>query len=323
MALLKTCIFFLLAVSAAAPISSQPLKAGHYWKKCPSAEKIVRQTVAKAVYQDPGLGAGLIRMHFHDCFVRGCDGSVLLDATPGSRSEKDHPANFPSLRGFEVIDEAKAKLEAQCPKTVSCADILAFSARDSSYVLGGIDYAVPAGRRDGRISSFDDVIPNLPPPTFNATQLRDTFARKGLSLDEMVTLSGAHSIGVSSCSSIADRISSDSPNSIDPKHAAYLRKRCPSTAPASSGENPTVFLDVASPNVLDNKYYMNLVKCKGVLTSDQALFSSPLTSKLVWRNAQSNKAWAKKYAAAMVRMGGIQVLTGNQGEIRNNCRFVN
>uniref|UniRef100_A0A0D3FIX3 Plant heme peroxidase family profile domain-containing protein n=1 Tax=Oryza barthii TaxID=65489 RepID=A0A0D3FIX3_9ORYZ len=45
------------------------LKIGYYHDKCPHAEAIVKGVVAAALHRDPGVGAGLIRMLFHDCFV--------------------------------------------------------------------------------------------------------------------------------------------------------------------------------------------------------------------------------------------------------------
>ncbi|KAL6008749.1 hypothetical protein ACLOJK_021975 [Asimina triloba] len=257
--------------------------------------------------------------------IQGCDDSVLLDSTPGNPAERYNPANNPSLRGFHVIHAAKVKIEAQCPQTVSCADILAFAARDSAHNLGGIRYVVPAGRRDGRVSSRDEAGQNLPSPSLDAQQLKNRFEAKGLSLDEMVTLSGAHSIGVSHCSSFTTRLynSSQPSPSIDVKFFARLKSKCPATAGVGDNEDPTVPLDKHSPNRLDNHYYVNLKQKKGVLASDQSLFDSALTSGMVRRNAKNHREWAAKFATAMVRMGSINVMTGNQGEIRKNCGVVN
>lgn len=258
--------------------------------------------------------------------MQGCDGSVLLESTPGNPSvERDHPANYPSLRGFEVIEEAKTQLEAICPQTVSCADILAFAARDSALKVGGIKYDVPSGRRDGRISIRDEVPQNLPSPDSNADELVRNFSRKGLSLDEMVTLSGAHSIGVSHCSSFSKRLYSFNDThpqdpSMDPSFAAYLKAKCPQPP---SNTDPTADFDAITPIRLDNKYYKGVINHRVLLTSDQTLLSSQSTREMVVSNANYGDSWAMKFGETMVHMGFIDVLTGSNGEIRKHCTFVN
>ncbi|VAH08589.1 unnamed protein product [Triticum turgidum subsp. durum] len=299
------------------------LEVGYYKKTCPRVEAIVRDEVKKFVYKNAGIGAGLIRMFFHDCFVQGCDGSVLLDPTPANpQPEKLSPPNFPSLRGFEVIDAAKDAVEKACPGVVSCADIVAFAGRDAAYFLSKMKLKInmPAGRLDGRVSNSTEALDNLPPPLFNLDQLVASFAAKGLSAEDMVVLSGAHTIGVSHCSSfVSDRIAVTS--DIDAGFANFLRRRCP--ANPSTANDPTVNQDVVTPNALDNQYYKNVLAHKALFTSDAALLTTPATIQMVRDSANIPGQWEAKFSKAMVKMGAIEVKTGKQGEIRRKCRVVN
>ncbi|BAF12107.1 peroxidase 2 [Oryza sativa Japonica Group] len=299
------------------------LKIGYYHDKCPHAEAIVKGVVAAALHRDPGVGAGLIRMLFHDCFVEGCDASVLLDPTPANpQPEKLAPPNNPSLRGFEVIDAAKDAVEAACPGVVSCADIVAFAARDASFFLSDsrVSFDIPSGRLDGRYSNASRALDFLPPPTFNLGQLVANFAAKGLSVEDMVVLSGAHTIGLSHCSSfVSDRLAVAS--DIDPSFAAVLRAQCP--ASPSSSNDPTVVQDVVTPNKLDNQYYKNVLAHRALFTSDASLLASPATAKMVVDNANIPGWWEDRFKTAMVKMAAVEVKTGSNGEIRRHCRAVN
>ncbi|KQK07686.1 peroxidase 5 [Brachypodium distachyon] len=306
------------------------LSVGFYRESCPKAEKVVRRIMAKAFKKEPGTPADIIRLFFHDCFVRGCDASVLLESMPGSMAERDSKPNNPSLDGFEVIADAKELLEKLCPSTVSCADILALAARDGAYLAGGFDYAIPTGRRDGLVSKEEDVLPNVPHADFNHDELVGNFTAKGFTLEEMVTLSGAHTIGTSHCSSFTDRLYDyyhDGVYGTDPgmpvAYAAGLKKKCPPVT--SAHDDPTmVQLDDVTPFAMDNQYYKNVLAGTVAFGSDMALLESPETAAMVERYAAKPTAyWLRRFAAAMVKVSEMAVLTGSKGEIRLNCSKVN
>ena len=250
---------------------------------------------------------------------QGCDASVLLDKTPATeQTEKFGIPNIGSLRGFEVIDKIKTKLEAKCKGVVSCADIVAFAGRDATFFLTNkkMDFKMPAGRYDGRVSLASETLQDLPPPFANVSVLEAMFKVKGLNLDEMVTLSGAHSIGISQCSSFADRLprNASDPMAMSPKYANLVTKKC--KTPSSK-----VFQDIYTPGTLDNRYYKNVLNHEVLFTSDAALESSK-TKKLVKQNL-TPYVWEGKFKRAMVKMGGIGVKTRANGEIRRNCRLIN
>ncbi|CAN4094020.1 unnamed protein product [Withania somnifera] len=172
----------------------------------------------------------------------GCDGSVLLNSTKNNQAEKDGPPNI-SLHAFYVIDVAKKQIENMCPGIVSCADILALAARDVVTLSGGPYWAVPKGRKDGRISISSETR-QLPGPNFNLSQLQQSFSQRGLSLDDLVALSG-HTLGFSHCSSLENRI-----HQFD-KKTSNLKKICQvknSIKDAGSPLDTTTFL-------FDNAYY--------------------------------------------------------------------
>ncbi|KAL5737172.1 hypothetical protein ACOSQ2_031960 [Xanthoceras sorbifolium] len=312
-------------------VNSDQLQVGFYGDSCHCAESVVKDEVTKAFMNSRGVAAGLIRMHFHDCFVRGCDGSILVDSATSNTAEKDSSANNPSLQGFEVIDNAKARLESECRGVVSCADILAFAARDSVEISGGLGYDVPGGRRDGRVSIASETLTELPAPTLNVNQLTQLFATKGLTQEEMVTLSGAHTIEQSHCSSFRDRLynfngSMSRDPSLNDRYAAKLRQQCPQENTNSANYDLVVPMNPAGPaDTMDVSYYVGLLRNRGLFTSDQTLMTNPDTANEVYRYAtyQDPLLWKHKFAGAMVKMGQIGVLTGYAGEIRANCRVIN
>ncbi|KAK6287189.1 hypothetical protein POUND7_013368 [Theobroma cacao] len=226
------------------------LRMDYYMMSCPLAEFIVKNTVNRALQDDPTLAAALVRMHFHDCFIEA----------------------------------------------------------------GGPVYDIPKGRRDGRRSKIEDTI-NLPFPSFNTSQLIQAFGRRGFSAQEMVALSGAHTLGVARCSSFKSRLSNADPT-LDSDFAKILSQTC------SAGDNAVQRFDF-TPNTFDNYYFNTLIRRNGLLFSDQQLYATPRTRAIVNGYAMNQAMFFFDFQQAMVKMGTLDVKEGPNGEVRENCRKIN
>ncbi|XP_031478646.1 peroxidase P7-like [Nymphaea colorata] len=315
----SSSLVLILATALLLATSFAQLTPDFYSESCPGVFSAVRSQIGIALEKEKRMGASLVRMFFHDCFVNGCDGSVLLDDTPTFIGEKRAGPNMNSVRGFEVIDAIKAAVEEVCPGVVSCADIIAIAARDSVVELGGPNWDVKLGRRDAMTASQALANTSIPAPTSNLTKLISSFAVQGLSVQDMVVLSGAHTIGQARCTTFRNHIYSES--NIDGFFAGTRQAYCPPSN--GTGDNNLAPLDIETPNFFDNSYYKDLIAKRGLLHSDQELFNGGSTDSQVSEYSENSDAFYADFVAAMIKMGDIKPLTGYDGEVRKNCRVVN
>ncbi|PON63873.1 Peroxidase [Parasponia andersonii] len=321
-------VFLLLLGLVATVVHGQETKVGFYLTTCPKAESIVKSTVEAHFKTNPRIAPGILRMHFHDCFVQGCDGSILID---GTNTEKTAGPNS-GIPGYNVIDDAKKQLEAACPRVVSCADIVALAARDSVVLTKGISWQVPTGRRDGRVSLSSDTN-NLPGFTESIDSQIKKFAAKGLNTQDLVTLvaspTGGHTIGTTACQFFRYRLynftttGTGADPSIDPAFVPQLRALCPQNGDAAK----RVDLDTGSASNFDSTFFTNLRNGRGILESDQKLWTDPSTKALVQRylgvRGLQSLNFNVEFGKSMVKMSNIGVKTGTQGEIRRVCTAIN
>lgn len=69
MATLKFLSFIVVQLFLVA-YNCEGVEVGFYTKTCPNVEAIVKETTKHYISVAPTLAAPLLRMHFHDCFVR-------------------------------------------------------------------------------------------------------------------------------------------------------------------------------------------------------------------------------------------------------------
>ncbi|KAI3949886.1 hypothetical protein MKW92_003909 [Papaver armeniacum] len=298
-----------------------------YNRSCPNVERIVHNVVSQKLLEAPTTAAGALRLFFHDCFVEGCDASVLIASSSTNKAERDAEINL-SLPGdgFDVFFRAKRALELQCPGIVSCADVMAIATRDLVNLVGGPRWEIQKGRRDGLYSKASRVGNNLPEVNQTITQLINLFESKGLTVMDMVALSGAHTIGLSHCKEYMSRIYNynktfDIDPSMNKDYAQSLRGPCPNNH--NFDPNVVSFNDISTPFRFDNAYYKNLRKGLGLLETDQKLFTDSFTRRYVLTMAKDEQFFFNNFVTAMIKLSSIGVKVGTDGEVRRDCGFVN
>eukprot|EP00898_Chlorokybus_atmophyticus_P007344 jgi/Chlat1/7610/Chrsp64S09153 len=290
-------VLLLLLSSFASQAAAASLTYKHYLKRqhyCPQFPCIVADVIKEATRRDRIAAPGLLRAFFHDCFVRGCDASLLLDPVAGK---------------------------------VSCADILAQAAVEAVHRVGGPKISLRMGRLDGNVSLADDVLRFLPSPFFNTDQLIATFEAVGLGADDVVPLSGGHTFGETHCVAVRPRL--DAPGgdpALTPSHAAFLEQTFPD--PTCGGGNPfapggpAVNLDNITSDRFDGGYFKGIRNGRTAMRSDAALLEGQLKDQVLLY-ARDRAAFFTNFTRSLRRMSKLGVKLGEEGEIRTNCRRVN
>ncbi|KAK1692600.1 hypothetical protein QYE76_009297 [Lolium multiflorum] len=246
---------------------------------------------------------GLVRLLFHDGFVRGLDGSVLLTSTPfnttnfatkanlAGPTEQGSPSNG-GIRGLGMIDEIREALKL-INVNASCADVVAFAAREATYVLSKtkIKYAIDGpGRLDGVFSMADEPGSNLPGPSFTYAQLLGNFTAKKFTATDLVALSGAHCIGDTHLLPFADRLNlalavpPPGPNEINATYQGVIREEAalPGNMTRSFKNN---IRDMGSTAVADSRYTVNEVDMTApVDTLDNSFYNANLQNMVRFKS---------------------------------------
>ncbi|KAJ6908906.1 hypothetical protein NC652_020006 [Populus alba x Populus x berolinensis] len=299
-------MLFLLNIACHAQLSPT-----FYDSSCPNALSAIRTAIRSAIASDRRMAASLIRL--------GCDASILLDETPSIQSEKTALGNLNSARahlsllcssapGYNVIDKAQTEVEKICPGVVSCADIIAVAARDASAFVSisksiSLLLLVLRAAKPGLVvydSYGKNVTGGCPSYAVKLGRRDSTTASRTLANAELPAF--FESLGV----------------------LFLVSKRKGLTARDMVAFDSTLApLDLVTPNSFDNNYFKNLMQHKGLLQSDQVLFTGGSTDSIVSEYSRNPARFKSDFGSAMIKMGDIGLLTGSSGQIRRICSAVN
>lgn len=146
------------------------------------------------------------------------------------------------------------------------------------------------------------------------------FAKKNLNAVDLVyLLGGGHSVGITHCRFIQDRLSNATAT---PQMNPDLRNRL-----SAYCDNPTneINLDQGTPNTVDKSLYTQVLRLKnGIFKVDQEMATHAQTKRTVQAIVNGpDYMFGINFGRAMRKMQAIGVLTGSNGQIRATCKAIN
>ncbi|CAL0327202.1 unnamed protein product [Lupinus luteus] len=173
------CLLPLTRIMSCLPANAMPLDTKEY--------VLIKQEVMKVLSK--AKAAGVLRLVFHDA------GTFQLDDNTGGMNgsiiyELERPENAGLKKSVKVLQKAKTEIDAIQP--VSWADMIAVAGAEAVELCGGPPIQVSLGRVD---SLGADPEGKLPEESLGASDLKKCFRRMGFSTQELVALSGAHTLG--------------------------------------------------------------------------------------------------------------------------------
>ncbi|KAL8501826.1 hypothetical protein ACS0TY_021078 [Phlomoides rotata] len=157
------------------------------WASATDEISLLQEEIGKVLSK--GKAAGLLRLVFHDAGTfdkgdktGGMNGSIVY--------ELDRPENTGLKKSLKILEKAKGQVDAVRP--VSWADLIAVAGAEAVLTCGGPKITVKLGRIDATVP---DPKGKLPEESLDANSMKQFFQKKGFSAQELVALSGAHTLG--------------------------------------------------------------------------------------------------------------------------------
>lgn len=159
--------------------------------RMPTAAEIDALELAFAKEVPKAKAPAVLRVVFHDA------GPYRMATKDGGVNnsvgfELKRPESFGLARGYRPLEKIQKSLEGTAAAGISMSDLIAYGGAYAVRITGGPKFQVPLGRLD---TAKEDPEGRMPSENLGPSELKAQFAAMGFTTQELVAISGAHTIG--------------------------------------------------------------------------------------------------------------------------------